>query len=67
MDSLSMPLHLREFYLYLILSAALQYICTGAFRMSRVESLYAESGEPALATSQKILLCSYAMKLNALK
>jgi hypothetical protein len=38
-----------------------------AFRTSRVESLYAESGELALATRRQILLCNYAAKLSALK
>jgi hypothetical protein len=40
---------------------------TGAFRTSRVESLYTESGEPALVTRRQILLCNYAVKLSALK
>lgn len=50
-------------------------LCTGVFRMNRVESLYAESveslyaesGEPVLATHQHILLCSYAANLSAIK
>jgi hypothetical protein len=40
---------------------------TDVFRTRRVESLYTELGEPALAIRQQILLCSYAAKLSALK
>jgi hypothetical protein len=42
-------------------------LCTGTCRTSRVESLHAESGEPALITHWKILLCMYAAKLSTLK
>jgi hypothetical protein len=43
------------------------YLCTWAFRMSRVESLCAESKKLALAAHWQILLCSYARNLSALK
>jgi hypothetical protein len=42
-------------------------LSTGASRTSRAESLYAESGEPALATRRQILLCNYAAKVSALQ
>jgi hypothetical protein len=47
-------LHICYFHLY-----------TGAFKTSRVESLYAELGEPELTTCWQILLCNYAPKLSA--
>jgi hypothetical protein len=43
------------------------HLCTGAFRMSRVESLYAESGDPVPATCRQILLCGCATNLSSLK
>jgi hypothetical protein len=38
-------------------------LATGAFRTSRLESLYAESGEPPLSLRRNLLLCGYAAKL----
>ena len=38
-------------------------LATGAFRTSRIESLYAESGEPCLSLRRDILLCSYTTRL----
>jgi hypothetical protein len=38
-------------------------LATGAFRTSRMESLYVESGEPPLSLRRNLLLCGYAAKL----
>jgi hypothetical protein len=38
-------------------------LCTGAFRTSKVEGLYAESGEPAFATIRHILLRHRPLRL----
>jgi ribonuclease HI len=38
-------------------------LATGAFRTSRLESLYAESGVPPLSLRMNLLLCGYAAKL----
>lgn len=59
-------LHLKEFLsiLDLIYNSEIR-LCTLAFRTCRVEGLYAESGEPALATRRQ--LCSYASELSILK
>lgn len=40
-------------------------LATGAFRTSRIESLYCESGEPSLYQRRNMLLCSYGVKLRA--
>ena len=40
-------------------------LATGAFRTSRVECLYADSGEPPLSVRRSLLLCSYAARLAA--
>jgi hypothetical protein len=68
MEPLSLPVYLKENLCTLspVHNSAI-HLCTGAFRISRVESLYAESGEPALATCRQISLCSYATKQSTLK
>jgi hypothetical protein len=38
-------------------------LATGASRTSRLESLYAESGEPALTVRRNLLLCNYVARL----
>jgi hypothetical protein len=39
-------------------------LATGAYRTSRLESLYAESGEPPLNLRRNLLLCVYVLKLT---
>lgn len=38
-------------------------LATGAFRTSRLRSLFVESGEPPLSLCRNFLLCVYAVKL----
>jgi hypothetical protein len=38
-------------------------LATGAFRISCLESLYAEYGEPPLTVRRKLLLCNYVARL----
>jgi hypothetical protein len=39
-------------------------LATGAFRTSRLQSLYAESGEPPLTVRGNLLLCNYVTRLE---